>query len=85
MGYGRGKDAPEEILMNTERAVGELLEKIKEAEESGERVGDLRMCKINSGRFGVEWDRTEKVLGKVGLEEGYRREIEVWDREADFN
>ncbi|KAI0536627.1 ADP-ribose 1''-phosphate phosphatase [Xylaria digitata] len=58
--YGRGKDAPDEILRNTGVA--------------------LRMCKINSGKFGVPWERTEMVLGRVGVKEGYRGAIEIWDR-----
>lgn len=47
-------------------------------------VGSLRMCKINSGKFGVEWERTEMVLREVKVEEGQRNDIEIWDREADF-
>jgi len=78
--YGRKKDGPDEILKNTELAVRDLLGKLKQAREKGEKVGSLRMCKINSGKFGVEWERTEGVLEGIGLEEGKGVEIEIWDR-----
>ncbi|KUJ23965.1 uncharacterized protein LY89DRAFT_703231 [Mollisia scopiformis] len=83
--HGRGKDKPDEILENTRRAVEDLLEKVKEAEGKGEMVGSLRMCKINSGKFGVEWERTEMVLKEVEVKEGHRGVVEVWDREGDFS
>jgi ADP-ribose 1''-phosphate phosphatase len=83
--YGTKRDAPDEILKNTGLAVEDLLEKLKKAEGRGETVGSLRMCKINSGKFGVEWERTEMVLEEVEVKEGYRRAIEIWDREADFS
>lgn len=78
--YGRKKDGPDEILKNTELAVRDLLLKLKQAKENGENVGSLRMCKINSGKFAVQWERTEGVLEEVRLEEVRDQEIEIWDR-----
>lgn len=79
--YGFRKDGPEQILENTKLAVEDLLQNIKKAEQSRE-VESLRMCKINSGRFGVEWKRTEAVLKEIVVEERSRKTIEIWDREA---
>jgi ADP-ribose 1''-phosphate phosphatase len=80
--YGRQKSTPDEILKSTGPAVEDLLEKLKKAEDRAETVGSLRMCKINSGKFGVEWESTKTVLGEVEVREGYRGAIEIWDREA---
>ncbi|PMD49594.1 uncharacterized protein K444DRAFT_510750, partial [Hyaloscypha bicolor E] len=60
--YGKKKDAPEEILRNTETAVRDLLVQVQLARGRDEMIAGLRMCRINSGRFGVEWERTEAVL-----------------------
>jgi ADP-ribose 1''-phosphate phosphatase len=78
--YGPKKDGPDEILMNTELAVRDLLVRLKQAKENGENLGSLRMCKINSGKFGVQWERTEGILEGVRLEEVRGQEIEIWDR-----
>jgi ADP-ribose 1''-phosphate phosphatase len=78
--YGAKKDGPHKILKNTELAVKNLLVKLKQAKEDGETLGSLRMCKINSGSFGVQWERTERVLEGVRLEEVEGQEIEIWDR-----
>jgi ADP-ribose 1''-phosphate phosphatase len=79
--YGRQKDVPEEILKNTRLVVEDLLRHITIVEGNGE-VGSLRMCKVNSGRFGVEWERTESILRKIVVKERSRNTVEIWDREA---
>lgn len=45
-------------------------------------ITGLRMYRINSGRFGVEWEGTEAVLRgmKINGPGGGEIEIEVWDR-----
>jgi ADP-ribose 1''-phosphate phosphatase len=80
--YGKKKDAPEEILRNTETAVRDLLVQVQLARGRDEMIAGLRMCRINSGRFGVEWERTEAVLRGMKIEGpgGGEIEIEVWDR-----
>jgi len=83
--YGRKKDAPEEILRNTGSAVKELLVQVMQAREGEEKVGGLRMCRINSGKFGVEWERTKVVLEGIRLEgSGGGINIEIWDRGDEF-
>jgi ADP-ribose 1''-phosphate phosphatase len=74
-GYGKKKDSAEEILGNTRSAVEGLLEQLKEAK--GE-IGEVRMCRINSGRFGVEWEKTEEVLRSVVIKEGWMGKVGVW-------
>lgn len=75
--YGRAKDSPDEILENTSAAMFELLHKIKD-EQSHAPVGTLRMCEINSGHFGVPWERTLASLSEMEVPEGCPDRIEVW-------
>lgn len=77
--YGRAKDGPEEILRATGAAVRELLRLVREAAERGGVVGEARMCRINSGSFGVPWERTKAVLEGVEVGEGGVREIVVFE------
>ncbi|KAF2121662.1 hypothetical protein BDV96DRAFT_217903 [Lophiotrema nucula] len=71
--YGRKKDKPETILANTGPAIKQLLEDAKK-----EGIENVRMCKINSARFGVPWERTVAVLEGIEVEDGWVGEIEVW-------
>ncbi|KAF1993182.1 hypothetical protein P154DRAFT_527947 [Amniculicola lignicola CBS 123094] len=77
--YGRNKDAEDVILRSTGQAMRDLLRSIAEMEKDGFVVGTVRMCKINSGKFGVEWEATEQVLREIVIEEGWRGEVEVWE------
>lgn len=81
--YGRGKDKPSVILANTGPAMEDLLEQVKEKEGDGKTVAGLRMCKINSARFGVPWQRTVEVLQGIEVEEGWKGDVEVWTIDAD--
>jgi hypothetical protein len=47
-----------------------------------EMIAGQRIYRINSRRFGVEWERTEAVLRGMKIEGpgGVEFEIEVWDR-----
>lgn len=49
-----------------------------EVQDGDEGVGEVRMCKINSGLFGVEWERTEVVLRGVEVREGWKSEVHIW-------
>ncbi|KAH7088714.1 hypothetical protein FB567DRAFT_316729 [Paraphoma chrysanthemicola] len=80
--YGKKKDKPAEILKSTKTAMEMVLELVKcvdESEEEADKVSTIRMCRINSGMFGVPWVDTEEVLTGIVLREGWRGEIEVWE------
>ncbi|KAF2473662.1 uncharacterized protein BDR25DRAFT_256475 [Lindgomyces ingoldianus] len=80
--YGRAKDRPDVILTNTGPAMRDLLEEVRAremgTEGEGEVVSGIRMCKINSARFGVPWHRTVEVLEGIVVEEGWKGDAEVW-------
>lgn len=79
--YGRAKDKPAVILRNTGPAMKDLLQQVKKAGEGGNGVKEFRMCKINSARFGVPWERTVGVLEGIEIEEGWAEGVEVWSIE----
>jgi len=81
--YGKAKDKVEEILRNTGGSVEMLLELVRRAGEDGGGVSGVRMCKINSGKFGVPWEKTEEVLKGIVLREGWGGGIEVWEPADD--
>ncbi|XP_014562718.1 hypothetical protein COCVIDRAFT_83805 [Bipolaris victoriae FI3] len=76
--YGKGKDAAGEILRNTGRAIEGCLGLLGLL---GEEVASVRMCRINSGKFGVPWERTEVLRGVV-VREGWVGRLEVWNTEG---
>ena len=68
--YGRRRDSPRSILNATVPAMVDLLRKVREwnaACEAGEEVREVRMCKVNSGLFGVPWGETRRVLGEIDV------------------
>lgn len=70
-GYGRrGKSSTEDILENTRLAVEDLRRQVEEVRNDGKKEApeELWGCRFNAGLFGVEWERTKKVLEEVGLE-----------------
>lgn len=70
-GYGRARDGPEEILRATGPAMRDLMRLVVEEEErTGRGVGEVRMCRINSGLFGVPWERSKAVMEEMELGEG---------------
>lgn len=79
--YGKKRDSPDTILTNTGKAMEMLLELVKKAEEGGEVVSEARMCKINSGKFGVEWGMTEGVLKGIEVRGRWRDGVGVWSLE----
>jgi len=76
------KGSVEEILDATGPAMSDLLEQVAEWNlKGGEGVVDeVRMCKINSGLFGVPWERTREVLEGLECVDGVE-EVFVVDRE----
>jgi ADP-ribose 1''-phosphate phosphatase len=74
--YGKMKDKPDSIIRNTVKSMQMLLELVSQVD--GE-ILDIRMCKINSGKFGVPWEKTEEALQSIVLKPGWRTKIEVWE------
>ncbi|KAK6516421.1 ADP-ribose 1''-phosphate phosphatase [Arthrobotrys conoides] len=73
--YGRRVDDPDKILESTASAFEHFLNLVANEEVAGRRVvGELHACKINSGRFGVDWERSRRVL-EEGLEVGGRGRV----------
>ncbi|KAF9694350.1 hypothetical protein EKO04_007611 [Ascochyta lentis] len=74
--YGKGKDKPDAIICNTVKSMQMLLELISQVD--GE-IAEVRMCKVNSGKFGVAWEKTEEALKSIALKPEWRKKIEVWE------
>ena len=76
--YGKVKDKPDEIIVNTARAMQMLLQLVGMVTEN---ITTIRMCKINSGKFAVPWERTEEVLKGLEMRPWWPNKIEVWEPE----
>ncbi|KAK4122848.1 ADP-ribose 1''-phosphate phosphatase, partial [Parathielavia appendiculata] len=69
--HGTAKDPPESILQATAPAMRHLMRLIVEKEvRTGVGIGQLRMCKINSGLFAVPWARSKRAIEEMELGEG---------------
>lgn len=79
-GYGRRKDTPDMILSNTGPAMVDLLRQIADVKKNGGEVAELRICKINSGLFGVPWEKSLEVLQNIELEPDMPTEVTVYER-----
>ncbi|KAL2155536.1 hypothetical protein VTH82DRAFT_278 [Thermothelomyces myriococcoides] len=88
--YGKSRDPPESILAATGPAMRHLMKLIAEEEKRiGAQIGEVRMCRINSGLFAVPWEKTKKVIEDLELAEGEVPgktvdrvlEIVAWERE----
>ncbi|KAJ8118550.1 hypothetical protein OPT61_g485 [Boeremia exigua] len=77
--YGKSKDKPDMIVQNTGKSMQMLLELISQVDDE---VSEIRMCKINSGKFGVPWEKTEEVIQSIALKPHWRTAIEVWEPEG---
>lgn len=56
-GYGNKRDSEKEILINTESAINSMLLAVNDLE-----INEIHSPKINSGLFGVPWNKTEAVI-----------------------
>jgi ADP-ribose 1''-phosphate phosphatase len=78
--YGRRRDSPGRILAATAPAMVDLLRKVNawNAEaEPGEKIGEVRMCKINSGLFAVPWAKTRGVLEDIDVSRSSVKSVRV--------
>ncbi|KAF1938401.1 hypothetical protein EJ02DRAFT_457910 [Clathrospora elynae] len=78
--YGKGKDKADVIVRNTAPAMQMLIELVNKAE--GE-IAEVRICKINSGKFGVPWEKTKDALEAITVAEGWKGSVQVWDPSDD--
>ncbi len=60
--YGKKVSPAKEILNNTGKALEDLARQVAERRELGEELGTCYAVRINSGKFGVEWQKTKAVL-----------------------
>lgn len=72
-GYGKFVDSTDSILKNTKSSLIEALGKASSLGKS-----EIHMPKINSGKFGVPWVKTEEVILCV-LKDFPGMKIIVWD------
>ncbi|KAK4574507.1 ADP-ribose 1''-phosphate phosphatase [Recurvomyces mirabilis] len=82
--FGRSKDPPAKILEATGPAMEDLLQKVQEWNDSvdeAEKVGEVRICQINSGLFNVPWEKTKAVLEAIDVSGKDVKEISVVVRE----
>ena len=66
--YGRKVSSELVILESTKKAMVDLQKKMKFWKARGQEFGDLWAVKINSGKFGVPWDRTKRILEQCGMD-----------------
>ncbi|RMZ70652.1 adp-ribose 1 -phosphate phosphatase [Pyrenophora seminiperda CCB06] len=85
-GFGKAKDGGGVIVGNTGPAMEMLLEMVRvvgervDGEEGG--VKEVRMCRINSGKFGVPWEKSAGVLEGIRVRKGWVGSVQVWDPET---
>ncbi|KAK3638479.1 ADP-ribose 1''-phosphate phosphatase [Elasticomyces elasticus] len=78
--YGGRKDSPTKILAATKPAMLDLLKQVREFNakaDEGDRVNEVRICKINSGLFKVPWTKTRAVLEGIDVDGEDVKEMKV--------
>ncbi|KAK3721014.1 ADP-ribose 1''-phosphate phosphatase [Vermiconidia calcicola] len=68
--HGRKKDKPAQILAKTKPAMEDLLKQVQAwnaKADAGNKVEEVRMCKINSGLFAVPWEKTKQLLESIDV------------------
>lgn len=81
---GKKKDSPSAILKATKPAMEDLLQQVKEWNSSHakeEAVGEVRICKINSGLFAVSWNETKELMESIDVDQHDIKEVKVISRE----
>ena len=78
--YGRRKDSPKQILAATAPAMVDLLRKVNAwnaGAGNGDKIREVRMCKINSGLFAVPWAKTKGVLSEIDVARSQVKEVRI--------
>lgn len=78
-GYGSEVDTEELIIKHTDEAVFDVLS-FRDIFEPGSL--QLHMPKINSGKFGVPWEKTEPIIGASAAQ--FNTDIVVWEPTAEL-
>ena len=67
--YGRAKSPADKILDYTRSAFEDLEAQLGAIRNGGDagKIGELWAVRINSGKFGVKWERSKEVLEAGGL------------------
>ncbi|KAL9120719.1 MAG: hypothetical protein Q9187_002729 [Circinaria calcarea] len=81
LGYGRTVSSAEVILDSTKKGMGDLHKKLSFLKASGKEIGDVWAVKINSGMFGVQWDRTKRILEQCAVNLKVVRPVEEGEDE----
>lgn len=68
LGYGRSVSSADVILESTMKAMADLGKRIQFLRGNGHEVGELWAVRINSGKFGVNWERTKRVLEQCRMD-----------------
>ncbi|MCJ1379810.1 ADP-ribose 1''-phosphate phosphatase [Xylographa soralifera] len=66
--YGKKVSSELVILESTKKAMADLQKKMKFWKAKGQEFGDLWAVRINSGKFGVPWGRTKRILEQCGMD-----------------
>ncbi|MCJ1284846.1 ADP-ribose 1''-phosphate phosphatase [Xylographa opegraphella] len=66
--YGKKVSSALVILESTKKAMADLQRKMKFRKAQDQKIGDMWAVKINSGKFGVPWDRTKRILEQCGMD-----------------
>lgn len=73
-------DNAHRILESTAEAFEHCINQIANAENEGSvPIGELHACKINSGRFGVDWESSKAIMAATLAEEGKSRVVTVYE------
>ena len=67
IGYGRKRSSADVILASTQKAMVGLEDTLRFIKRGGNKVGDIWAVRLNSGKFGVNWERTKSVLEGCGM------------------
>jgi len=78
-GFGKARDGGDVIVENTGPAMEMVLEMVRKVGEEGQVIDEVRMCRVNSGKFGVPWERSARTLEGIRVREGWVGSVQVWD------
>ncbi|MCJ1475523.1 ADP-ribose 1''-phosphate phosphatase [Lambiella insularis] len=66
--FGRKVSSELVILESTKKAMADLRKKMKFLEAKGAEFGELWSVRMNSGKFGIPWARTKRILEQCGVD-----------------